>query len=125
MNEEVKVILDYLKDDEWDYYPSDGVPYKVFLMEERDKLLDYVTNLQEENEKLRKLCESNHKYGSDMEGKYVVAQTKLDTVAQYLLDHSLNFNDEIETDLYVEEVKDLYHYIKTGDWNRDKGDPCE
>lgn len=47
MKDEIKVILDYLKDDKWDYYPSDGTPYKVLLMEERDKLLDYITNLQE------------------------------------------------------------------------------
>lgn len=53
MNDEIKIILDYLKDDKWDYYPSDGIPYKVFLMEERDKLLDYITNLQKENEELK------------------------------------------------------------------------
>jgi len=47
MNDEIKEILDYLKDDKWDYYPSDGIPYKVFLCEERDILLDYITNLQE------------------------------------------------------------------------------
>ena len=50
--EEIKVILDYLKDDNWDYYPSDGIPYKVFLMQERDSLLDYITNLQQKVEQL-------------------------------------------------------------------------
>ena len=58
MKDEIKEILDYLKDDNWDYYPSDGIPYKVFLMEERDKLLDYITNLQEENEKFKEYARS-------------------------------------------------------------------
>ena len=49
MKDEIKEILNYLKDDKWDYYPSDGIPYKVFLMEERDKLLDYITDLEEDN----------------------------------------------------------------------------
>lgn len=31
----------------WDYNSGDMTPYKVFFMEERDKLLDYITNLQQ------------------------------------------------------------------------------
>lgn len=53
MNDGIKEILDYLKDEKWDYYPSDMTPYKVFLMEERDKILDYITNLQQELEEYK------------------------------------------------------------------------
>lgn len=48
MNDGIKEILDYLKDEKWDYNPGDMTPYKVFFREERDKLLDYITNLQQE-----------------------------------------------------------------------------
>lgn len=54
MNEEIKEILEYLKDEKWDYYPSDMTPYKVLVMEERDKLLDYITDLQQKYERLKK-----------------------------------------------------------------------
>ena len=78
MKDEIKEILDYLKDDNWDYYPSDGIPYKVFLMEERDKLLDYITNLQEENERLkdlyRRTCNHLFNIGNDELARYFQAQ---------------------------------------------------
>ena len=44
--------MDYLKDEKWDYYPSDMTPYKTLLMEERDLLVKNITNLQEENDRL-------------------------------------------------------------------------
>ena len=50
MNNEIKVILDKLKDDYWRKFPEDGIPYKVLYMEEVDLLLNYITNLQQENE---------------------------------------------------------------------------
>jgi len=73
--DEIKEILDYLKDDKWDYYPSDGIPYKVLLMEERDKLLDYITNLEEcckdkidrYQDMILKYCELDGKYKKSCE----------------------------------------------------------
>ena len=62
MKDEIKEILDYLKDENWSYYPCDGIPYKVFLMEERDKLLDYITNLQQENQKNKKIIKDVYDY---------------------------------------------------------------
>jgi hypothetical protein len=128
MNSEIKAIILDLGNYASNEKPQRNehnviIPFSLHYTD-ANLLFDYICELEEENEKLRKLCDSRYKYGSDMEGKYVVAQTKLDTVARYLLDHSLEF-PEGQWDLEIEEVKDLYHYIKTGDWDRDRGDPCE
>ena len=50
MNNEIKEILEHLKNEYWRKFPEDGIPYKVLYMEERDLLLDYITNLQQEKE---------------------------------------------------------------------------
>ena len=62
MKDEIKEILDYLKDENWSYYPCDGIPYKVFLMEERDKLLDYKINLKKKNQKNKKIIKDVYDY---------------------------------------------------------------
>ena len=52
-NKEIEVVLNYLKDEKWDYYPSDLIPYKTLLMEERDILLSYIEQLEKENKNLK------------------------------------------------------------------------
>lgn len=53
MNEDIKEILDDLKRDDWRYFHVDGTRYKVLGVEERDILLNYITNLQKENQSLK------------------------------------------------------------------------
>ena len=53
MNNEIKEILKYLEDEtEWSYYTGDLTPFKILLEKNVKKLLDYITNLQEENKEL-------------------------------------------------------------------------
>ena len=54
MNDEIKVILDYLKDEN-DYIEDFGISYKRIHIDNGDLklLLDYITNLQQENEYLK------------------------------------------------------------------------
>lgn len=49
-------------------------------------------------------------------------QHKLDVIKQYIYNHALCFNGEIETDLDVEECKDLVHYIDTNSFDREVED---
>ena len=58
MKDEIKEILDYLKDKD-DYIEDYGYEYKRISLEDTKVLLDYITNLQKENEKL-KLVIKNH-----------------------------------------------------------------
>lgn len=48
MKDEIKEILDILK--------TDMIHIRLFK-EDREKLLDYITNLQEENKRLKELCD--------------------------------------------------------------------
>ena len=50
-NKEIEILLEYLKDEKWEYYPSDLIPYKVLLMEERDLLLSYIEQLENKYDK--------------------------------------------------------------------------
>lgn len=54
MNKEIEEILKYLKDKD-DYIEDFGISYKRIHIDNGDlkMLLDYITNLQEVNEKLR------------------------------------------------------------------------
>ena len=58
MKEEIKEILNYLKDENEYYNETEQVTidYGEIILEKEDvdKLLDYITNLQEENKRLRK-----------------------------------------------------------------------
>lgn len=57
MNKEIKEILDYLKDENEYYNEEEQVTLNygelVVEKEDIDKLLNYITNLQEENQKLK------------------------------------------------------------------------
>ena len=58
MSDEIKEILDKLKNyDNYKYRSENGRSYKEIEGWEIDLLLDYITNLQEENQKLKKLCD--------------------------------------------------------------------
>lgn len=59
MREEIKEILDKLKDDEW-YEELDltGDKWIELKQTETNKILDYITNLQQENEDLKNRLEN-------------------------------------------------------------------
>ena len=53
MNEE-EILLNYLKDENWRYFHEDGVPYKIIFMQDRDILIKYITQLQNNWNELKK-----------------------------------------------------------------------
>lgn len=56
MNEEIKEILDYLKNNT--FIPDETKrKYKILHRDEVNRLLNYITSLQEENQKLVKVIE--------------------------------------------------------------------
>ena len=58
MSEEIKEILDRLENcDNYKYRNDNGLSYKEIEGWEIDLLKDYITNLQEENEQLKELCD--------------------------------------------------------------------
>lgn len=63
MTEEIKKILEYLKNNT--FIPDETKrKYKILHRDEVNKLLNYITNLQKENVDLKKLCdkyEEEHK----------------------------------------------------------------
>lgn len=60
MNNEIREILDKLKDDGW-YEELDltGDKWIELKQTETNKILDYITNLQNENQKLKEIIERN------------------------------------------------------------------
>ena len=54
------------------------------IIDEELELYNEVIRLREENEKIRKQNMYEHKYGSDMEGKYIVEKTKNDKAVKYI-----------------------------------------
>lgn len=48
------------------------------------ELYNEVIRLREENEKIRKMNMYEHKYGSDMEEKYLIEKTKNDRAVEYI-----------------------------------------
>ena len=77
LNNEIKEILDFLKDKD-DYIEEYGYEYKRISLEDTKILLDYITNLQEELERLkdlyRKTCNHLFNIGNDELARYFQAQ---------------------------------------------------
>lgn len=64
MNEE-EILLNYLKDENWKYFHEDGVPYKIIFMQDRDILIKYITQLQNNWNELKKKLERRIKSYED------------------------------------------------------------
>ena len=68
MQEEIKEILEELKDDK---QMCSHCYYRIFK-DDRDKLLDYITNLQEENERLNNIIDELEKYFNEELENYTI-----------------------------------------------------
>ena len=96
MNDEINEIIEYLKD-EHIYVEDFGYSYKRLSLDENKALLNYITNLQEENERFRTI-------------KWQIKNLKqewLDIVENETLvfdnDNLLNFMNKLERILRGEE----------------------
>ena len=76
MNDEIKEILESLdKIAKAEYYPEDLLTYK-----ECQLLLDYITNLQEENQRLKNLCD---KYEEEHNTTFKLWKMKMEEMPTY------------------------------------------
>lgn len=83
MSDEIKEILEYLSEfiNEKEEITKYGCEISV---EQAKHLLDYITTLQEENEKIRKMNKAKHKYAMNMEDKYITEKAKNQKAVEYL-----------------------------------------
>lgn len=92
------------------------------------ELYNEVIRLKEENEKIRKQNLYEHKYGNDMEGKYIVEKAKNDKAIEYIENNEVccieyigrneitgNLEKEIQRDLV--NRTDLLNILKENNGN--------
>ena len=89
MNNEIKEILDYLKKNKKFFNKQDG--YLSFSYKYCDKLLDYITNLQEENQRLKELCD---KYEEEHNTAFKLWKMKMEEMPTY--EEKIEIQKEIE-----------------------------
>lgn len=110
MKEEIKEILNRLDFNEWEV---DLYKVPITWCELYD-IRDYITNLQEENEKIRKMNMYKHKYGSDMEGKYIIEKAKNKKAIEYIKEH---YYEMIFGGDFVVKSDELLNILNGGDDN--------
>lgn len=71
MNKELKYLLKKIKNITQDYVGINGCLYQDLSRKELDLLLNYVTNLQQENHKLKKQLKINLKINNERNEKNV------------------------------------------------------
>lgn len=85
MNNEIKEILDWLKDE--DIYIEDyGYQYKRVSLKETKQLFNYITNLQQENHDLKSKLEC-YENGLYFSSEVDNLQQKLDKAIEYIQNH--------------------------------------
>ena len=106
--ERLKEIKDMI-DSDYDFCRYFGIDFAI--PEKELELYNEVIRLREENEKIRKQNLYEHKYGSDMEGKYIVEKAKNDKAIKYIENTPLytetydyNMEDNLELN-YVSDEK--------------------
>ena len=114
MNDEIKEILGILR----------RCTYRneVYLIKEHGAtiLLDYITNLQQENERIKKMNMHEHKYGSDMEEKYLIEKTKNDRAVEYMQDfifEPLLVQEDRKLIMYNENLRKFENILNGSDNN--------
>ena len=117
MNDEIKEILDWLKDE--DIYLEDyGYQYKRISLKDTKILLDYITNLQQENEELKK-NQRFHKNGvfsleydketlSDMVEDLQQENERLNEILVWKQEHEKELHTRIEK--AIEYIEDNTYY---------------
>jgi len=87
MSDEIKEILDKLKDENnYQVDCNDGSAFKELFANEINLLLDYITNLQEEITHLDKVnCHLRKKINND------IYKSRIEKAAEYMQNHQLVF----------------------------------
>lgn len=89
MSKEVKEILENLdKIAKAEYYPEDLLTYK-----ECQLLLDFITNLQEENERLQQRIEFKNTFNNFLNNKY---RLRCEKAIEHIKEHQLIYTSQYE-----------------------------
>ena len=99
MKDEIKKILEILKEDL--YIPQeDNREYKLLDKGDDKLLLDYITNLQEENERLKRLVGKDYTELNIVEMKATIYKSRIDKAIEILKDTNL----EMPSTLLIETI---------------------
>ena len=81
MNDEIKEILDY-----WQFYINEPNNYKLINVhfDEIKKVLDYITNLQNENEELKRLAEKDYTELNIAEMNATIYKSRCEKAIKYI-----------------------------------------
>jgi hypothetical protein len=111
MTEEIKKILNYLKNDNYeteapaDIEVSNYDLFKVINSVDNDKLLNYITNLQQENEKLKETLQTDK-----LMKAFMAEHNRNEKAIEYIEN-----NNHIDGCLIKWEVADLLNILKGSD----------
>ena len=117
MTNEIKEIIEYLKDDSMFIYDEDGTRKEITL-DESKLLLDYITNLQEENERLKELAdkyEEEHKTTYETWKKDIIANKKaIEYIEHNWIDYETakDIKEYDELNIPIQDIKDLYDILR-------------
>jgi len=125
MNDEIKEILDYLKDEN-DYIEDFGISYKRIHIDNGDLkiLLSYINNLQQENEKLKAQLTNTEWEYQNTRCKYE-KQYKKGTTEEVIEDiEECFFNRENPSMIPIDSL-DVCHIFGYIDYLKDYKSRCE
>ena len=94
MNDEIKEILDF----------KENADYKKLSCDEIAILKDYITNLQQENERLNQDLSFYQRYGADMLHKNNILEERIEKAVEYLDKHKIELShsfDEPDCDYWI------------------------
>ena len=123
MSDEVKEILDYLKDDNYftessEYEVSSYDLFKSLNRVQTDKLLDYITNLQEENERLKENKLTPDELANLLNQELIKQRDDYKSRCEKATKHIKEHTENIDRGKYYEdyvETYDLLNILNGGD----------
>ena len=120
MKDEIKEILDYLKNDNYftessEYEVSPYDLYKSLNSVQTDKLLDYITNLQEENKKLKHKLEQMYNDTKDTYNEICAEQIDYKSRNEKAIEYINSTGYGTDFSMSAEEVDNLLNILQGDD----------
>ena len=121
MNDEIKEILEY-----WKFYINEPSNYKLLNVhfDEIKKVLDYITNLQQENERLKDNAIHNDKVVDKARWNEMIYKSRVEKAVKYNYElqerycHSALYDELVASKIYEITEKEL-NILQNG---RNKGE---
>ena len=128
MNNDIKEILDYMKIKQYISETNINFGYKTLSAGQVELLLDYITNLQEENDTL-KLELSGYREAILRDDKLLSLQQRIDKAIEYISENdllylaskcSIVYSHNIEVVAIYDRLLDLLNILQGKDKGEDK-----